>query len=56
VDGDSLSMRAMLFTPDGKRHWQTQRGGAVKDAVAIGDEAGRIVRADAGETYQVHLR
>lgn len=56
VDGGTLSMRAMLFTPDGKRHWQTQREGGVKDAVVIGDEAGRVVRADAGETYQVHLR
>lgn len=56
VDAGTLSMRAMLFTPDGKRHWQTQREGGVNDAVAIGDEAGRVVRADAGETYQMHLR
>lgn len=56
VDGGTLSMRAMLFTPDGKRHWQTQREGGVDDAVVIGDEAGRVVRADAGETYQMHLR
>lgn len=56
VDAGTLSMRAMLFTPDGKRHWQTQREGGVNDAVVIGDEAGRVVRADAGETYQMHLR
>jgi hydroxymethylbilane synthase len=56
VDRGTLSLRAMLFTPDGKRHWQTQRAGAIADAVAIGDEAGRVVRADAGEIYQMHLR
>jgi hydroxymethylbilane synthase len=56
LTGDRLALRAMLFTPDGKQHWETRRDGAIADAVAIGDEAGRRVRADAGEVYQVQLR
>ena len=56
IDGDRLRLRAVLFTPDGKRHWETSREGAATDAVAIGTEAGRIVRAEAGEIYESQLR
>ncbi|HMK81991.1 MAG TPA: hydroxymethylbilane synthase [Xanthobacteraceae bacterium] len=51
-----MQLRAMLFTPDGKRHWATARDGAAADAVALGTEAGRIVRGEAGEMYETQLR
>jgi hydroxymethylbilane synthase len=56
IQNDRLRLRAMLFTPDGKRHWEAKREGAVGDAVAIGDDAGRAVRAEAGDIYQTQLR
>jgi hydroxymethylbilane synthase len=56
IANDRLRLRAILFTPDGKRHWQATREGAVADAVAIGEDAGRAVRADAGDIYQAQLR
>lgn len=56
AQGDRLSLRAILFTPDGQHYWQAERDGAITDAVAIGDAAGRAVLADAGEIYQQQLR
>lgn len=56
IDGDRLRLRAVLFTPDGKRHWATSREGAAADAIAIGTEAGRTVRSEAGEIYESQLR
>jgi hydroxymethylbilane synthase len=56
IQSDRLSLRAMLFTPDGKRHWEAAREGAVADAAAIGEDAGRAVRAEAGDVYQTQLR
>jgi hydroxymethylbilane synthase len=56
LHGERLHLRAMLFTPDGKTHWAATRAGAVAEAVALGDDAGRAVRAEAGETYQRDLR
>jgi hypothetical protein len=46
----------MLFTPDGKRHWEARREGAIADAVALGDAAGQAIRAEAGTVYQEQLR
>jgi hydroxymethylbilane synthase len=56
IEHDRLRLRAMLFTPDGKRQWSVAREGAAVDAVAVGTEAGRIVRAEAGEVYESQLR
>ena len=56
IQNDRMRLRAMLFTPDGKRHWEAKREGPVVDAVAIGDDAGRAVRAEAGDIYQTQLR
>lgn len=54
--GDELSLRALLFTPDGTAEWRVGRHGPMHDAAAIGTDAGRELRASAGETYEAHLR
>src|SRR5262249_50251881 len=56
IQNDRMRLRAMLFMPDGKRHWEARREGAVTDAVALGDDAGHAVRAEAGTIYQTELR
>ena len=56
IANERLRLRAILFTPDGKNHWQATREGAVADATAIGTDAGRAVRAEAGDVYESQLR
>jgi hydroxymethylbilane synthase len=56
IQNDRMRLRTMLFTPDGKWHWEARREGAITDAVALGDDAGHAVRAEAGTVYQEQLR
>ena len=44
-DGDDLVLRALLARPDGTKVWRCERRGPVADAEAMGDDAGRELRA-----------
>ncbi len=39
VDGDELSFKGIILTPDGARIYETERKGNVKDAAALGKDA-----------------
>jgi len=43
--GDDLVLRALLARPDGSRVWRCERRGTVADAAAMGEDAGRALRA-----------
>ncbi|MFQ5955740.1 MAG: hydroxymethylbilane synthase, partial [Kiloniellales bacterium] len=43
----TLSLNALVARPDGTALWRTQRRGAAADAEALGDDAGRQLRAEA---------
>ena len=47
-DGDGLWLRAAVLFPDGSQRFDTERRGAVGDAIAIGDDAGAELRSVAG--------
>ncbi|MFO7309111.1 MAG: hydroxymethylbilane synthase [Pseudomonadota bacterium] len=47
VDGASLSFRGMLLAPDGSDWVAVERSGPIADAFALGEDAGREVRARA---------
>ncbi|MDX1711079.1 MAG: hydroxymethylbilane synthase [Rhodovibrionaceae bacterium] len=49
--GDSLRLRALLAEPDGSRLWRSERRGAPRDAVELARDAGRELRAAAGEDF-----
>ncbi len=56
IAGDRLTLRGILFMPDGSAHWATRQAGAVADAEAIGRAAGEDLRAQAGPTYAAKLQ
>jgi hydroxymethylbilane synthase len=39
VDGDTISFKGVILTPDGARIYETERKGDVKDATALGKDA-----------------
>ncbi len=41
IDGDAISFKGAILTPDGARSYETERSGAVKDAAALGKDAAR---------------
>ncbi|MFN4088547.1 MAG: hydroxymethylbilane synthase [Alphaproteobacteria bacterium] len=45
IAGDELTLRALLARPDGTRVWRCERRGPVADAKAMGEDAGRELRA-----------
>jgi hydroxymethylbilane synthase len=47
----SMSLRAMVISPDGTQCHRTTRHGAVGDAVALGDDAGTELRVTAGPSF-----
>lgn len=49
LDGDTLRLRALVARADGSAVFETERHGAVSEAVALGDDAGRELRARAGD-------
>jgi hydroxymethylbilane synthase len=51
VDGDALHFRGMILRPDGSEVFETARQGAVADAVAIGTDAGRELKARGGPDF-----
>lgn len=51
IEGDALRLRALVAEPDGSRLFRAERRGPLCDAVALGADAGRELRALAGEDY-----
>jgi hydroxymethylbilane synthase len=51
VDGDELSFRGMILRTDGSEVFETSRRGAVVDAVRLGDDAGRELKARGGPDF-----
>jgi hydroxymethylbilane synthase len=49
--GDSIRFRGLIISPDGKTCFETARQGARADAVALGADAARELRARAGESF-----
>ncbi len=49
IDGDKLRLRGLVAREDGSEMFETERNGAASDAAAIGDDAGRELRARAGD-------
>ena len=56
IEAGRLSLRGILFMPDGSAQWSTRRAGAVADAAAIGRAAGADLKAQAGPAYAAHLQ
>lgn len=51
IAGDRLDFSGLILTPDGTQSHDVDTGGLVADAERIGREAGRAVRAKAGEGF-----
>jgi len=50
VDGQIL-FRGLIAMPDGSLKYETEKSGAIEDAVKIGREAGEELKAQAGEKF-----
>jgi hydroxymethylbilane synthase len=51
IDGAALEIHGLIVTPDGGAWHRASRRGAAADAVALGDETGRALRAVAGPAF-----
>ena len=51
LEGDRMSLRAMVLRPDGSEIHETARHGAAGDAVAMGRDAGEELKARAGSNF-----
>jgi hydroxymethylbilane synthase len=49
IDGDRLRLRGLVAREDGSEMFETERNGTLHDAAALGDDAGRELRARAGD-------
>jgi len=51
VEGDHLSFRGMILTPDGGRFHEIEANGPAANAAALGEGAGEAIRAKAGADF-----
>jgi hydroxymethylbilane synthase len=51
VEGDHLSFRGMILTPDGSRFHEIEASGPAANAAALGEEAGAAIRTRAGADF-----
>ena len=51
LDGDNLSLRGLIVSPDGKTVHRIDGAGAIANAAAIGDDAARRIAALAGPDF-----
>jgi hydroxymethylbilane synthase len=51
VDGERIHFRGLIISPDGRESYETTREGARAEAIALGTEAARELRAQAGEKF-----
>ncbi|WGF88721.1 hydroxymethylbilane synthase [Marinivivus vitaminiproducens] len=49
--GGDVRLRGLLAAPDGSRVWRAELTGPLADGLALGREAGRQVRGEAGSAY-----
>jgi hydroxymethylbilane synthase len=49
INGDQMRLRGLVAREDGSEMFETERNGALHDAAAMGDDAGRELRARAGD-------
>jgi hydroxymethylbilane synthase len=54
IEGGLLHFRGMIVTPDGSRAFETTRQGGVKDAEALGADAGRELKSRGGSDFFAH--
>lgn len=54
VSGDRLSLRGLIVKTDGSVAHETSREGAAADAAALGDDAGRELKARGGPDFFAH--
>jgi hydroxymethylbilane synthase len=55
VEGDQLLFRGLIAKPDGSAFFETSRTGAVRDAVALGADAGDELKLRAGADFFAEL-
>jgi len=51
LDDGIVTFRGLILTPDGRRFHETQRQGPVTEALSLGDDAGRELKAIAGPEF-----
>ena len=51
VEGDRLYLKSLLASPDGSQVFRAEGHGPISDAVAMGQDAGRTLKADAGPNF-----
>jgi hydroxymethylbilane synthase len=51
LDGNVLRFRGMILRPDGSEYFETSRAGALRDAVALGADAGAELKARAPANF-----
>ncbi len=51
VDGSGIAFRGMILTPDGSEAHEIALSGPVSDSAALGRDAGRRLRRDAGDAF-----
>lgn len=51
LDGDKMRFRGMILTPDGRICHETSRKGAIADAVALGEDAGKELKDRGGPDF-----
>ncbi len=51
LDGEVIELVGLIVTPDGRVHHRVARRGPASSAAALGDEAGRHLRAVAGDAF-----
>lgn len=51
IEGDKLYLKSLLASPDGRQIFRAERHGPISDAVAMGQDAGRALKTDAGPDF-----
>ena len=51
IEDDTLYLKSLLASPDGRQIFRAERHGPISDAVAMGRDAGRALKTDAGPDF-----
>lgn len=51
IECDKLYLKSLLASPDGRQIFRAERHGPISDAVAMGQDAGRALKTDAGPDF-----
>lgn len=55
VDGDTITFRGMILTPDGREVLETRREGALAEAEVMGRDAGEELKVKAGPQFMAEV-